>query len=72
MWVDISAEEGVRRTSGDSSRPVLESTNPAAHYRSLLETRGPLYREVADHRVRSDCRTPQQIVADVLSFLESL
>lgn len=72
VWVDISAEEGVRRTSGDSSRPVLESANPAAHYRSLLETRGPLYREVADHRVRSDCRTPQQIVADVLSFLESL
>lgn len=72
VWIDLSAEEGIRRTAGDTTRPVLEAADPAAHYRNLLETRDPYYREVADYRVRSDRRSPQQMVADILSFLESL
>lgn len=72
VWIDVSVHEGVRRTSGDSTRPVLTAADPAEHYRSLLEARAPLYREVAGYRVRTDGRTPQQVVADVLGHLDSL
>lgn len=72
VWVDVSAEEGYRRTAGDNSRPVLSAADPREHYRSLLETRAPLYHEVADFRVRTDRRTPQQVVADVLGHLDTL
>ncbi|AGF72580.1 shikimate kinase [Corynebacterium halotolerans] len=72
VWIDVSVEEGVRRTSGESSRPVLAAEDPAAHYRTLLETRAPLYRAVAGYRVRTDGRTPQQVVADVLGYLDTL
>ncbi len=72
VWIDVSAEEGVRRTSHEATRPVLASDDPAAHYRQLLEQRAPLYHEVADFRVRTDGRAPQQSVADILGFLDTL
>ena len=72
IFLDISPEEGARRTSGDSNRPVLASDNPLEHYRNLVEARRPYYQEVADYRVRTDVRTPQQVVGDILSFLETL
>ena len=70
VWIDVSPEEGIRRTAGDSSRPVLDAVDPAQHYRDLLEAREPFYREVADHRVRTDARPPQRVVAQVLSFID--
>ncbi|QGU04707.1 shikimate kinase [Corynebacterium comes] len=72
VWIDVSVEEGVRRTASESSRPVLAADDPVAHYRRLLEQRAPLYHEVADFRVRTDGRTPQQSVADILGFLDTL
>lgn len=71
VWIDVSAEEGVRRTGSDDSRPVLAAANLFEHYRQLLETRAPFYREVSDYRVRTDHRSPQQVVADILGFLDA-
>ncbi len=72
VWVDVSAEEGVRRTEKENTRPVLAADDPVAHYRNLLTAREPFYHEVAGYRVRTDGRTPQQVVADVLGYLDSL
>ena len=72
IFLDISPEEGARRTSGDGNRPVLAADNPLEHYRNLVEVRRPYYQEVADYRVRTDARTPQQVVGDILSFLDTL
>lgn len=72
VLIDVSAEEGVRRTADENTRPVLAAADPVAHYRQLLEDRAEYYREVADFRARTDGRSPQQVVGDILSFLESL
>lgn len=72
VWIDVSAEEGFRRTCDGDSRPVLAAADPQEHYRRLLDEREEYYREVADYRVRSDGKTPQSIVADILSYLETL
>ena len=72
VFLDITPEEGVARTLGDANRPVLNSADPLAHYAQLLETRRPLYAEVADLKVRTGVRSPQQVVGDILSFLETL
>lgn len=71
VWIDVSVEEGLRRTSGNNSRPVLMSDDPEAHYRALLESREPYYREVAMHRVRTDSRPPQRLVAEILALIDS-
>ncbi|AKK11207.1 shikimate kinase [Corynebacterium uterequi] len=71
VWVDVSAEEGYRRTRDEGTRPVLDADDPLEHYRNLIATREPYYHEVAGYRLRSDDKSPQQLVADILSFLES-
>lgn len=71
VWIDVTPEEGIRRTANDTSRPVLNADDREEHYRNLLLTREPFYREVADHRVRTDSRPPQRVVAEILSFIDS-
>ncbi|APT92446.1 shikimate kinase [Corynebacterium phocae] len=71
IHLDVTAEEGVRRTGEDDSRPVLASGNPIARYQELLDQRRECYRSVADFKVRTDGRTPQQSVGDILGFLEA-
>jgi shikimate kinase len=70
VWIDMSAEEGVRRTQGDDSRPILAAEDPLAHFTKLLATRRPFYSQVADLHVSTDKRTPQQLVADIMAYLE--
>lgn len=70
VWIDVSVAEGVRRTAGERTRPVLAADDPAEHYRNLLETRRPFYQEVSTFRVRTNSRSPQQVVAEVLHHLE--
>ncbi|XOJ16789.1 shikimate kinase [Corynebacterium striatum] len=72
VFLDVTAEEGVARTLGDPNRPVLEAADPLAHYASLLDARRPYYEEVSDFKVRTGARTPQQVVGDILGFLDTL
>ncbi|SDL75166.1 shikimate kinase [Corynebacterium mycetoides] len=71
VWIDVSAEEGIRRTANETSRPVLSAADPEQHYRDLVAAREHLYREVAVHRVRTDERPPQRVVAEVLGIIDS-
>lgn len=68
----MSPQKKARRTARESTRPVLAADDPAEHYRQLLEERQPFYREVANFRARTDDRTPQQVVGDILGFLETV
>lgn len=71
VWIDVSPEEGIRRTAEDSSRPVLEGEDREQRYRDLAAEREPYYREVATFRVRTDERPPQRVVAEILGFIEA-
>lgn len=70
VWIDVPVEEGIRRTANERSRPVLQAADPAEHYRNLVKVRTPLYEEVATYRLRTNNRSPQQVVAAVLHHLE--
>ncbi|WP_018023949.1 shikimate kinase [Corynebacterium ulceribovis] len=68
--IEVSADEGLRRTSGAADRPLLDGDDRRKTYQAMLDARSPLYDEVATYRVRSDERPPQRVVADILGFLE--
>lgn len=70
VWIDVTAEEGIRRTAEDASRPVLDGDDRQQRYRDLMEQREPLYREVSSFRVRTDERPPQRVVAEILGFVD--
>ncbi|MCA9396012.1 MAG: shikimate kinase [Candidatus Omnitrophica bacterium] len=53
IWLQVSAEQVRRRTSGSSARPLLNTENPMKVIRCLLRERKPLYRQCADIAVNS-------------------
>jgi shikimate kinase/3-dehydroquinate synthase len=71
VYLQVSPEEGVRRTVVDDSRPVLAAADPAARYRQLLAERAPWYREVATAVVDVDHRPPPEIVTEILHMLNT-
>jgi shikimate kinase len=65
VWLQISAAEGVRRTSRRTHRPMLAGQNPEDRYRQLLAERTPIYRSLATIRVRAEGRPTSSIVREL-------
>nr|WP_272979752.1 MULTISPECIES: shikimate kinase AroK [unclassified Pseudomonas] len=72
IYLHASVEQQVGRTARDRNRPLLRTANPEATLRALLETRDPLYREIADLVVETDERPPRMVVLDILERLQQL
>lgn len=66
VTLEASLEEIVKRTSGNSSRPLLKGTDPAARVAALLELRETAYAE-AHARVQTTGRSVAAITEDVIA-----
>ncbi|AQT80495.1 shikimate kinase [Mycolicibacterium litorale] len=71
IFLEISAAEGVRRTSGTTVRPLLAGPDHAEKYRKLMNDRVPLYRRVATIRVNTNRRNPGAVVRHIVARLEN-
>lgn len=71
VYLEITAEEGVRRTSGGTVRPLLAGPDRAERYRQLMTDRVPLYRRVATIRVNTSRRNPGAVVRYLAARLEN-
>jgi shikimate kinase len=71
VYLEITAAEGVRRTGGDTVRPLLAGPDRAEKYRALMADRVPLYRRVATIRINTNRRNPGAVVRHIVSRLES-
>jgi shikimate kinase len=69
IFLSVTMNEGVRRTGLSSARPLLAGVNPRAKFKSLLEARLPLYREVATIEIDTSERTPEEVVELALTGL---
>lgn len=70
VYLEISAAEGVRRTGGNTVRPLLAGPDRAEKYRALMAKRAPLYRRVTTMRVDTNRRNPGAVVRHILSRLQ--
>jgi shikimate kinase len=70
VYLEISATEGVRRTGGNTVRPLLAGPDRAEKYRALMAKRIPLYRRVATIRVDTNRRNPGAVVRHIVSRLQ--
>jgi shikimate kinase len=68
VWLDVDLPSAARRVGLSRDRPIL-GVNPRAMLRHMLETRAPLYGEVATLTVPTGGRTPEDVVAEVLAAL---
>ena len=70
VYLEISAAEGVRRTSGSTVRPLLAGPDRAEKYRELMSQRAPLYRRVATIRINTNRRNPGAVVRSIAGRLQ--
>jgi shikimate kinase len=68
VWLDVDLHSAANRVGLSRDRPIL-GVNPRAMLRHMLETRAPLYGEVATLTVRTGGRTPEEVLAEVLAAL---
>lgn len=71
VFLEITAAEGVRRTGGNTVRPLLAGPDRAEKFRSLMAQRVPLYRRAATIRVNTNRRNPGSVVRYIVSRLDS-
>jgi shikimate kinase len=68
VWLDVDLHSAARRVGLSRDRPIL-GVNPRAMLRHMLETRAPLYGEVATLTVRTGGCTPEEVLTEVLAAL---
>ncbi|OBB65585.1 MULTISPECIES: shikimate kinase [unclassified Mycobacterium] len=71
IYLEISANEGVRRTGGSAVRPLLAGPDRAERYKALMAERAPLYRRVSTIRVDTNRRNPGAVVRYIVSRLQT-
>ncbi len=71
IYLEISASEGVRRTGGNTVRPLLAGPDRVDKFRALMAKRVPLYRRVATIRVDTSRRNPGAVVRHIVSRLQA-
>src|SRR4051812_23017024 len=73
VFLEISAAEGLRRTTGGGGpvRPLLAGPDPAGKYRALMTERVPLFRRGARRRVNTNRRNPGAVVRYIVERLEN-
>jgi shikimate kinase len=71
IYLEIGAREGVRRTGGNATRPLLAGPDRAEKFKALMAQRVPLYRRAATIRVDTNRRNPGAVVRYILSRLQA-
>jgi shikimate kinase len=72
VYLEISAAEGIRRTSGNTTRPLLADGDPSEKYRALMSQRIPLYRKAATIRINTNRRNPGAVVRHIVAKLDAV
>jgi shikimate kinase len=71
IYLHCSPEQQYSRTARDRNRPLLDTEDPLARLRELMEEREPLYRQVADMVVSTEKRGTSSVVKEICRRLES-
>jgi shikimate kinase len=71
IYLHCTPEQQFARTSRDRSRPLLQTDDPLARLRELMDERDPLYRQVADLVVSTEKRGTASVVKEIRRRLAS-
>ena len=69
VFLSVELPDAIKRIGLGEGRPLL-AINPRATLRHQLAQRRPLYEQVATHTVATDGRTPEEVAAEIVSWLE--
>ena len=66
VYLYTTVDQQVARTQKGRERPLLESSDPRATLQDLLDTRDPMYREIADIVVDTDGRKVKSVANEII------
>ncbi|MFT5893776.1 MAG: shikimate kinase [bacterium] len=72
ILLQVDIREQLRRVAFDSNRPLLQTNDPAARLKALMEEREPIYKSVADIEISTDSRRMYHVVSRILRHLKKL
>lgn len=65
FYLRAEAETIYGRLKGDTTRPLLQGSDPEEKIRTLIKERDPLYREAADVIIQVDAKSFDQILNEI-------
>ena len=75
VWLKARPETIHARMTGDATtaarRPNLTDKDPLAEIEHLLERRQPVYRETAHYTIDTECRTPDDLAAQIGAWFQT-
>lgn len=66
VYLYTTVDQQVLRTQKGRERPLLENTDPRIRLQELLDSRDPLYREIADIIVETDGRKVKSVADEII------
>jgi shikimate kinase len=66
VYLYTTVDQQVLRTRKGRERPLLENVDPCERLKELLNTRDPLYREIADIVVETDGRKVKSVADEII------
>jgi len=72
VYLHATVDQLLERTRMDRNRPLLQTEDPRARLEELLETRDPLYRDVADITVDTGKSSIRDVVQQLVQQFEAL
>ena len=66
VYLYTTVDQQVARTQKGRERPLLESSDPRTTLQDLLDTRDPMYREIADIVVETDGRKVKSVANEII------
>lgn len=67
VYLYTPVELQMARTRRDRNRPLLQTADPQARLRELMDRRDPLYREVAHHVVSTESGNMRRVTDQILA-----
>jgi len=72
VYLSVSIEQQLERTSKDKTRPLLQTDNPKQVLQSMAKTRTPLYSSIAALEIDTDGKPPKIVVNEVIQHLSEV
>lgn len=66
IWLTAKPANILKRVSGDKNRPLLKDNMNIRHISNMLDSRKSMYERAADYVIRTDDRSIESIVKDIL------
>ncbi|MEQ9553902.1 MAG: shikimate kinase [Coleofasciculus sp. G3-WIS-01] len=72
VWLDAPVDLLIKRLQDDTTRPLLQTTDPAAALQNLLDKRRHLYAEADLHILINASDTPDVITSKIIAAIPSV